>query len=207
MKKLILALALVVSMSAYSANAHAQIFQGTVTPGSGLYGTEQWASGSSLSYLASNENPNYVGYWYYEYTFTVPEKDISHLIIEVSNNFTEANIFAATAGYELNTFGTQGNSNPGIPDLLYGLKWGGSDLSETVYIVSDRAPMAGNFYSKDGVNRGADVFAYTGDSSGFGDTIVVPDTDSEPIPEPGTILLLGAGLAGLALYSRRQSNK
>lgn len=35
----------------------------------------------------------------------------------------------------------------------------------------------------------------------------VGEGGSEPIPEPGTILLLGAGLAGLALYHRRQSHK
>ncbi len=37
-------------------------------------------------------------------------------------------------------------------------------------------------------------------------TLTVKGEDFAPVPEPGTIILLGAGLAGLALYRRRKES-
>jgi hypothetical protein len=44
-------------------------------------------------------------------------------------------------------------------------------------------------------------------TGGFEEWTHVGEGGTEPVPEPGTMLLLGAGLASLALYSRRQSNR
>jgi len=35
----------------------------------------------------------------------------------------------------------------------------------------------------------------------------VVEIDSNPVPEPGTIILLGAGLLGLAIFGKRRMNK
>lgn len=210
MKKTLMLLSLMLGLLAFTVTAQALPYSGTLTIGSGLFGTEPWNSvDTSLSYSVTNN----AGLWYYEYTFIVPAKDISHLIIEVSDNFTLTNILTGTtSGYTLENF-TQQNGNPGMPTDLYGLKWefeGGDHLEETILIVSDRAPMLGNFYAKDGNNPddvdgiNPEVYAYTGTENGFGDNIWVPDTDTTPIPEPGTIMLLGCGLLSVAIFSKRR---
>ena len=70
--------------------------------------------------------------------------------------------------------------------------------------TSDRAPMEGDFYAK----GGNDSFAY---NSGFGDRdgakILVPDTVAQriSITEPGTMLLFGGGILGIAVWRRRRT--
>lgn len=86
--------------------------------------------------------------------------------------------------------------------------------------------MWGDFYSKDGKNNQNDVYAY---NTSFGQTsnadfdanpsgfVLVPDTTTNgggggggqqtPIPEPSTMLLLGAGLVGLGIFGRRKISK
>jgi hypothetical protein len=58
---------------------------------------------------------------------------------------------------------------------------------------STRAPMWGNFYVKDGKDKGVDVTAWNKGDYKIG----VPDTATAPIPS--TILLVGAG--GLLLLA------
>ena len=111
-----------------------------------------------------------------------------------------------------------GNSNPGLPGSLYGLKFGGFGSTEgsngewNFNFTSDRAPMGGDFYAM----GGNDTFAY---NSGFGEgeggkgaKILVPDTVTNQdtviqrisISEPGTLLLFGSGLLGITVWRRRR---
>ena len=210
-----------------------------------MFATPTWDGDSSLSWKVSSfpdPESNLGLLWKYEYTFSVSgAKEISHVIIQVSDDFTEDNIFDGTDGlYEFNTetsqwelnldtYNGQGQSNPGLLGSIYGLKWDttGDPLIYTWWIVTDREPMWGNFYSKDGQYDGGWVYAYNAGLLSFPDDpnplyddwmgwIVVPNTNGgggtgngngtpfDPIPEPSTMLLLGAGLLGLAAFGRKR---
>ena len=171
--------------------------------GSGLHATDGWAnSGTNLSWDISESG----GLFTYAYTFTVPRKDPSHVILQVSGNFTTDNIKPGTTGSPVPGFysgTTQGNSNPGMPGGFQGLKWNvstGTTASWT--LVTDRMPMMGNFYSKDGTDSGTKVFAYSGGAASFNNLVPVPD--STVVPLPGAAFLLGSGLAGMGMLRRRR---
>lgn len=108
------------------------------------------------------DNTTTPGMWHYSYSLTVPYKEISHMIIEVSdgdNPFTESNLFSPAsdpAGWigkvEVQNF-SPGGSTPHMPESMYGIKFDG-DLDSTDVTVSfdsDRRPVWGDFYSKDGM--------------------------------------------------------
>jgi hypothetical protein len=160
------------------------------------------------------------GFWTYTYEFqdndpTQP-KDLSHLIIEVSASFTASDIQADTPDVSSDsskTFGPSDPSNPSIPGDIYGVKWnadGGTDFTAT--LVTARAPVWGDFYVKDGKTDQVDNAAW---NTGFlnvdpldlpangsiDNHALVPDTDTTPVPEPGTLLLVGTGLASVGAWA------
>jgi hypothetical protein len=188
--------------------AFAGIIEGFVdsSDGGGMIATQEWDDdGATLFYSVQKSNAD----WKYSYSWRGLDKDLSHIIFQVSDTFTADNILeGTTGGYELSEFGdTQGNSNPGIPDALYGIKFDMStDATDAlVTIVSNRAPMWGSFYAKSGNSGGSSVYAY---NSNFGGTsvapisgtadglVLVPDTRTT-IPLPATMILLLVGLAGI----------
>jgi len=156
--------------------------------------------------------------WNYSYEFTKSDgspltKDVSHFIIQVSENFTSDDI---SGGLEPDWY-DEGPSNPGIPGPIWGVKvdFGGNSFS----FDSTRDPMWGDFYAKDGKASTGDVKNYVynsdfgeevanvnnynapnalDDSDGILHKILVPDT----IPEPATMFILGLG----SVLLRRRRN-
>ena len=172
MKKLLLFLCAIGLTFGLAGNVWAISYTGSITSCDGMSATGSWGfcnydtvppsqPGATLSWVVDNQIN--LGYWTYAYTFTVDEKGISHVIIEVSDNFTLDNIYDGTSsGYELEPEDTpkthtEVQGNPGIPQGLFGIKWDGvgSNGSESEFewswqIVTDRSPMWGDFYAKSG---------------------------------------------------------
>lgn len=99
-----------------------------------------------------------------------------------------------------------GNSNPGMPASIYGVKF---DEEFSVYsFISNRIPVWGNFYAKKG-NSGLWNLGLEPSYSSSSNTLYFiprPDTfgPGGEIPEPATVLLLGAGLAVAGLLRRQK---
>ncbi|MFZ7112170.1 MAG: PEP-CTERM sorting domain-containing protein [Desulfatiglandales bacterium] len=126
------------------------------------------------------------------------------------------------------TLGTFSNSkNEPKPVDIYGIKVDGLTNGLSWTIVTNREPMWGDFYAIDGgsynptVDDTGWVYAY---NTGFGSEapadyegipledfkawVIVPDTEggippAGLIPEPATLLLIGAGLIGFAGLGRK----
>lgn len=143
----------------------------TLEDDTGLNGTGAWATaGTSLAWKVSQSYIDEFGYvwWTYDYTLTLGGGgDTSHFILETSNPFPvktiqNVRLGNATALWEASflepeEYGDEGNSNPNIPDSIFGIKWaptsGGSWPSgDTFRIVFDcvRNPVWSDFYAKDG---------------------------------------------------------
>lgn len=186
------------------------------TDGGGMEATAAWDNGGAVLNWSVLQLQN--GLWQYDYDFNVGKKELSHIDFQVSGNFTVENIYSGTTeGWELGLWGNEGGSSPGIPGSIYGLKFDGGGLLNSFTIVSDRAPMWGDFYAKDGKDGGDWVYAYNTNFGVGGDLyqdyafgkILVPDTHTLPpppvvVPEPASIVLLGSGIVAMAMVRRRK---
>ncbi|MFA4902321.1 MAG: hypothetical protein WC600_06195 [Desulfobaccales bacterium] len=136
-------------------------------------------------------------------------RELSHIIIQVSDDATAADFSAGILDTYTNT--SQGNSNPGLPTPpgIFGLKFNADGAAQfTVDFYSDRLPVQGNFYAKDGSTTGPpphdDIFVYNTGLTGVGDGFIcTPDTAVVPLPP--SVLLLGSGLLGLGVLRFRKA--
>ena len=95
--------------------------------------------------------------WHYEYNLSVTKKNISHFILEVSDNaqqtdFMNIDINGSSANIEdAKTWTSAGNQT--LLNSFYGIKFdqGGSSVSYSFDSISD--PVWGNFYAKGGVDN------------------------------------------------------
>lgn len=190
--------------------------QRTLTTGGGLNsagsGNNPFVPGTGISWNITFDGMTNV--YTYSYSFFAPGGQalaVSHFILELSPGCIEGQGAAATSSciWQANSevkfddqWG-QSPSNPGMPAAIYGVKF---DTERSTYtFLSDRNPVWGNFYAKkanDGLwNLGLEsAYSLSGNTLYF---IPRPDTDGHVIPEPGTFVLLGAGLLGLGLLRRR----
>lgn len=188
--------------------------------GSGVDATQQWDNGGFTIDWIVTANLN--GTWTYNYSIDVTNspsqiKNVSHFILEVTNDAFPFNILGGTSspieGPQVYS-GTQ-PSNPLLPNDLYGVKFdfGSSDGTVDYTIVTDRAPVWGVFYAKDGKTGGNDVVAYANalnqadymanESLAITDFIVRPDGAESPVPIPAAIWLFGSAVLGFFGLVRR----
>lgn len=204
--------------------AQALLYEGSLTgAGGGITATDGWDSPSTMfSWSISDvgvQNGDIL--WQYNYLFEVPRKDISHMIIEVSPEASD-NEFAILSGSSagVQVYGEEGNSNPNIPENMWGIKFEEGSLVLAASFQTTRAPVWGDFYAKDGVDDGINVTAWnTGFTAGDIDPldppangslsyhILRPDTQQVQVPEPSTMLLFGLGIIGLAGARKRLEEK
>jgi len=180
------------------------VSSGNYTSDNGIKGYEKWSTGVTFAWKVTNNGD---GTYTYQYDWKTLEKNLSHLNIQVSDTFDEDNALAWSVtpeGYSSYVCAKDINYNfdsnswkafkfdsladhPGEDD-----NDNFSAYNYTLTLTTNRMPMDGNFYAKDG--DGGSIFAYNTQP------IAVPNS---AVPIPSTILLLGAGLAGLAGFKRK----
>ncbi|MDR3620380.1 MAG: PEP-CTERM sorting domain-containing protein [Paludisphaera borealis] len=217
LKQLTLAMGLVAAMattgsasSVYGTDVTGANLTGSRSGSPGIVGTGNYAD-VSVNWTITNTS---AGVWHYDYTFAVnhTNPNISHVLLELSpNSITDPHVvYNLTGGTtEFGTFGaSQGNSNPGIPADIYGVKITPSSSATTLHLVfdSDRSPVWGDFYTKGGqsyaYNKGLDPAYHNSDSITL--FIARPDGNAGTVPEPSSIALLGCGAFGLVGYGLRR---
>ena len=199
----------------YGSSVADTYWTGYVEWNSGIHATQGWAnSNTTLTWNISYAGGLY-NYYYAWSTIPVPVPgDISHIIIELTPGTIIERGLEEYYGVEYPNpqkgVWDDSNGNPLLPSYgFYGAKITPDGASRTVFefsFTSEQEPVWGNFYAKDGGGMGADaVVAWNtgldalakGGSSGV--FIARPDGDGKCVqtPEPGTLMLLGAGLVGL----------
>ncbi len=194
----------------------------------GLVANDYWADASTtLSWTVSETASEF---WNYSYTLHVPRHAVSHLILETSVDLPASEITNVTGSFidgecwELGWFTPEdGNSNPGMPGSMYGIKFelGGEYTDLSFSFDCPRVPVWGDFYAKNGVGGGEPSTLW---NAGFSTPdpwaaptsgsllqhVVRPDTEystqppGDNSPEPATwLLLLATGAVGAGRRWRR----
>lgn len=145
--------------------------------------------------------------WVYSYSLLSGGQDLSHVIVEVTEDSPEPIIGHNGEYLDPETYFYAGNLI--LPDSIFGVKI--EDGSDFISFYSDRAPVYGNFFAKSGYDQDSSswTYAYNAglDDSLSGiifDFIVRPDGGAIPTPEPASAALLGLGAAWVAVCRRRK---
>ena len=169
----------------------------------------EWANSFELEWnITASEDGSQ---WTYSYDITADRKAISHFILEVTNDGQD---FQILDGSSSPIIGPEtwyaDNSNPDMPNSIYGIKfdYGAGDLEPwnvNYTIVTNRAPVYGMFYGKDGMGSDGILTAWNyalqyDDSNDPNDFIIRPNGQ---VPIPSAAWLLGGGLIGLVVLRRR----
>jgi len=162
--------------------------------------------------------------WHYEYNLFVTKKDISHFILEVSNDpqqtdFMNIVINGSPANIEGSKTWTEAG-NQTLPNSFYGIKFDQGGSSVSYAFDSTRSPVWGNYYAKGGVDKVKgekdndqqmmaynNAFAMDGFASNNKlDFIVRPNgANTIPIvPEPvsSTLFLVGGAVLGFRQFRK-----
>ncbi len=194
-------------------------------------GGRDWPEYSiTMSWTVIDEDNTYPLFpWKYSYAFTVAgtKGAISHLILETTEGLA-VNDFAGLTGATLdpeNPIGMQETGSPYLPEPVYGIRFNppsSEQMSMTWSFFSNRAPVWGDFYVRDGLPQGQPNVAW---NTGFTTPNDVDPTDGPangsvsyhilrpdgvsgpPIPEPFTMATALLAIAGFGLYVRRHTRK
>lgn len=201
--------------------AQATSYTGSLTAvDGGLLGTGIWFDNTApgwfapeLTWIVTRNDDNT---WHYDYTLSVSSMEVSHMIVEASPSFGSDNIWGESgpfASVDVDDF-SAGGPNPGMPDGMHGIKFD-STTGTTVRIQfnSDRDPVWGDFYAKDGKSGGIDNALWNAgftmpdfdplspaNSGSYMGHLLVPDT----VPEPCGLAALLVGLSSLTSVCLRR---
>ncbi|HNU72381.1 MAG TPA: hypothetical protein PKL48_11805, partial [Thermodesulfobacteriota bacterium] len=101
MQKYVLVLMMAVVAVLYAltpSESAATVYTGSLSSSDGLIVTSAWG-GAVLSWKVNDVSKP--GFWTYEYNFTVPQKDIGHIILEASEPLTLDDLSAVMKGCDI----------------------------------------------------------------------------------------------------------
>jgi len=170
------------------------------------HGGDQWPDKTiTFSWTVTDSNVSApAGYpWEYDYTIQLSghQHGFSHCIIEVSTGTDLLEPFGAEdivglTGATIDEIGllsaNQGNSTPGMPEDIFGIKFEPLDEEDEAMqwswsFFSDRMPTWGDFYVKDGGFQGVMDYAYNyNNTDGVESGFLHPDSDPSNAPSEGT---------------------
>lgn len=206
----------------YGTNTNIQLNSSRSETGGGITTTGDYLTDGlnmTLSWLIVD---NLNGTWNYQYTVTgMTDPAVSHFILDLTDDCVGLGLGANAcltsvsvtggADLELGTYDGPGQPNPGMPGPITGIKFDETNFSSggVISFTTSRAPVWGDFFFKGGgsgaFNTGLDPSNRLSDNINL--FVARPNGDGlneNAVPEPSSMMLIGAGLAGIAFLRRRR---